>query len=527
VKKILVVLGVIFLLVLIGAGAVTAFLMFGPTKVKQLVQGETRLLDYLGAQVVGIANTHLVPELSFETIRYDPPYTLSLGGVRLTAPDSTRVLDLGKMTVTLAETPRVGQPLRIASLTMSNGAVNLIRDPASGGLRGLSPIVEPRPERERTTEAKPEFRLANVLVLNKIVVEGIDLVYDAGDGASPMRLDALSANLDIIPATDAGEGWYELKLASGRQPGLRLDLDGRINIDSFDLALNRVTADAQLNSETATTLPPQLSALIAQYQLRGAMRANASGRIALLDPANAELSVDASLDDGRGVFGEYQIPIKSLNLKADMASGVLDLRSLNVTALGGELGADGRVVLDGDASVQWNLRGMRLRELLAARPTDQPPKMAGVVTSTGRVRFPVAEPRAGLSGAGQIDVKEGRLVNIPVVSDVVKLMEVTGLTGGVNFNDTFSSPMTLSPRGVKLENFDFRTPAVHARGSGTIAFDGGLDFSINGGPLESIQNKLGKFGSILGKVTDQFVTYRVRGSLAEPKVAVQPLGIGG
>ncbi len=527
VKKILVVLGVIFLVILIGAGAVTALFMFGPNRVKQLVQGETRLLDYLGAQVVGIANTHLVPELSFETIRYDAPYTLALGGVRLTAADSTRVLDLGKMTVTLAETPRVGQPLQIASLNLSNGAINLIHDPATGGLRGLSPIVEPLPEREKTEAEKPEFSLSNVLVLKKIVIEGIDLVYDAGDGSSPMRLDALAADLDIIPASDAGAGWYELKLVSGRKPGLQVDLDGRINIDSFELALNRVTAIAELNDQTATTLPPQLSSLIAQYQLRGMMRANVTGRLGLMNPADGELNLDASLDNGRGVFGEYQIPIRSLNVRAGMASGILDLRAVEASALGGSLTATGRVDLDGDANIEWNVTGLKLREMLAARPTDQPPKMAGNVTTTGRARFPMAEPMAGLSGAGQIDVKEGRLVTIPVISDLVQVMEFTGLAGGASFNDTFSSPMTLSPQGVRLENFDFRTPALHARGTGVLGFDGGLDFSVNGGPLESIQNKLGKFGSLLGKVTDQFVTYRIRGSVAEPKVSVQPLGIGG
>lgn len=527
VKKILVVLGVIFLLILIGAGGVTALLMFGPNRVKQLVQGETRLLDYLGAQVVGIANSHLVPELSFETIRYDAPYTLALGGVRLTAADTTRVLDLGKMTVTLAETPRVGQPLQIASLKLSNGSINLIRDPGTGGLRGLSPIVEPAPVRERTAADKPEFSLANVLVLNKIVIEGIDLVYDPGDGAAPMRLDALAANLDIIPASDAGQGWYELKLVSGRKPGLQVDLDGRVNIDSFDLALNRVTANAELDEQTATTLPPQLSALIARYQLRGTMRATADGRVALLDPANAEVNLVASLDNGRGVFGEYQVPIDSLNVRAQMASGIVDLRAFEVSALGGSMAANGRMDLAGDASVEWTVAGMSLREMLASRPADQPPKMAGLITTTGRARFPMADPMGGLSGAGQLDVKEGRLVNIPVFSDLMRVMEVTGLTGGNKLNDSFSSPINLSPQGVRLDKFDFRTPAIAVRGSGMVGFDGGLDFSVNGGPLESIQNKLGKFGSILGKITDQFVTYRIRGSVSEPKVAVQPLGIGG
>lgn len=524
-KKLLILLGVVFLLLLVAGGAITAVALLSPGKLRQFVEGETRLLDYLGAQVVGIANTHLVPELTFETIRYEAPYTLSLGGVRLVAEDSTRVLDLGRMTVVLAETPRVGQPLQIASLTLSNGAVNLIQ--GEDGFRGLSPLVEPPDERERTEAERPEFSLSNVLVLKQIVIEGIDLVYDAGDGAPPMRLDALAARLDIVPATDAGAGWYELRLASGRTPGLELDLDGRINIDSFDLAINRLTAEMALDDQTATTLPPQLATLINQYQLRGALRATATGRVPLLDPANAELDLDASLDRGRGVFGEYQVPLDAVTIRAGMASGVVDLRTFEVDALGGRMTAEGRVVLDGDATLSWNLAGMDLRQMLASRPADQAPKMAGIVTSTGRVRAPMAEPMTGLSGAGQIDVRQGRLVNIPVLSDLVRVMEVAGLTGGANLNDSFSSPMVITPQGVRLENFDFRTPAAAARGTGTLGFDGTLDFSVNGGPLESIQNRLGPLGNLLGKITDRFVTYRVRGSVAEPRVSVQPLGVGG
>lgn len=527
VKKILILLGVVFLLLLVAGGAITAVMVLQPGKLRQIIEGETRLLDYLGAQVVGIANAQLVPDLSFETIRYEAPYTLTLGGVALVAQDSTRVLDLGQMIVTLKETPRVGEPLKIARLTLSNGAINLIRDADSGGFRGLSPLVEPPEELEEEIADKPEFRLSNVLVLDKIVVSGINLVYDAGDGSAPMRLDALAADLDIVPATDAGEGWYELNLASGRKPGLEVDLDGRINIETFELALNRVTAIAQLSDATATTLPPQLAAIVNANQIRGAMRATATGRVPLMAPAEAELNLEASLDEGNAVFGEYRIPIDSLNVRADMASGVVDLRALELAALGGTMTADGRVVLGGDASLGWTIAGMELRELLASRPADQQPKMAGVVNGAGRVRAPVAAPMGGISGAGDIAVTEGRLVNIPVFSDLVEVVQLTGLTGSEGFSDSFRSPFTLSPQGLTLDGFEFRTPALAARGGGTMSFDGVLDFSVNGGPVEALQNRLGQLGSILGKITDRFVTYRVRGTVAEPSVAVQPLGIGG
>ena len=106
-------------------------------------------------------------------------------------------------------------------------------------------------------------------------------------------------------------------------------------------------------------------------------------------------------------------------------------------------------------------------------------------------------------------------------------MAATGLVQTNQFNDTFKSPLILDAKGVTLNGFDLRTPAVHARGTGSVAFDGTLDMSVNGGPVEAIQNQLGQFGKILGAVTDSVLKYRIRGSVADPSVKIQPLGIGG
>lgn len=531
-KKLLIFLGVVFLLILLAAGGAAAYFLLQPggtlkEKAEGLAGGQSRLLDYLGEQVVGIANAQLVPELSYETIRYDPPYGLALGGVKLTAPDGTDVLDLGSMTVTLAEVPKVGQPIKIASIAMSNGAVNLIRDESVGGLRGFSPLMEPKPQRQETTLAKPEFKLSNVLVLSKLTIEGIDLVYDAGDGSSPMRLDALSADLDIVPDDVMGEGRYDLALKSGRKPGLELDVDGKININTFELALDSVVAETKLDDQAATTLPQQLASIVNQYQLRGDLKANISGRIPLLEPGSAELDIRATLDDGRSVFGEYQIPLQAVSIDGRLASGILDLANIQATALGGTANANGRIVFGGDASLEWNVSGMKLRELLASRPTDQPPRFAGLMNSSGRVRFPLQAPTGGISGAGDIDITQGRLTKIKVVTDIVEVMEATGLLRGNTFRDTFKSPITLSPTGLSLDGFEFSTPAVTARGSGTIGFDQSLDMRVNGGPIEAIQKQLGDFGKILGALTDSVLKYRVRGTISEPKISVQPLGIGG
>ncbi|MEM9372362.1 MAG: AsmA-like C-terminal region-containing protein [Planctomycetota bacterium] len=530
--KFLTLCGVVFLFILFSGAIAAAYLFAQPggsikEKAGQLVGGESRLLDYLGTQLVGIANAQLVPELSFETIRYEPPFTVSLGGVRLTAPDGTDVLDLGDLTVTLAEVPKVGEPIRIASIGLRDGAVNLIRDESVGGLRGFAPLIEPGPRREQAARAQPEFKLSNVLVLNRLTIDAVDLVYDAGDGSEPMRLDALSADLDIVQSSGTEEGWYELAFSSGREPGLELDVDGRLNIDTFELVLDAAVARTTLDNRTANTLPQQLASIVSRYQLRGELRTELTGRVPLLEPAETALDIRSTLVGGRGVFGDYQIPLETVELDARLDAGMLDVDSLSAAALGGTLDIDGRVVFGGDVSIGWNLSGMQLQELLASRPADRPPALAGVMASNGHVRFALGSPTGDLSGVGDIDIRNGRLADVPVLTDLIEVMEVAGVLQGDPYRDAFASPLTFSPAGVTLEGFEFTTPAVDARGSGTIGYTGSLDLRINGGPVEALQNKMGDFGRILGIVTDSVLTYRVEGTVSEPEVAVQPFGIGG
>ena len=62
-----------------------------------------------------------------------------------------------------------------------------------------------------------------------------------------------------------------------------------------------------------------------------------------------------------------------------------------------------------------------------------------------------------------------RTMMVTAETDIRRVMEATGLTGGNVYRDSFSSPIVLSPQGVTLNDFDFRTPAVAARGKGSSA----------------------------------------------------------
>ena len=145
--------------------------------------------------IVGIANSYLVPQIAFDGLTYQAPGTVVLTGVRLTAPDGTRILEMDSMTVTLAQVPRIGEPIVIERIALGAPTIRLISTQlpdGSMGFAGLSPIVKGglNKDVDATTpvEVEENFQLSRVLQLREIVITNGSFFYDAGDGSLPMTV---------------------------------------------------------------------------------------------------------------------------------------------------------------------------------------------------------------------------------------------------------------------------------------------------------------------------------------------------
>ena len=495
-----------------------------------LGQAGGELRDYIGRQLAGIVNAYIEPELAFAELDYHAPGTVSLTDVTLTGTDGTRVLDVDRLVVTLAEAPRVGSPLRIAEVRIGGGRVNLLLDP-EGGLRGLTPLLKTGDARAEAAQGAGSFRLSDVLVLNHVVIEQSSVVVDAGDG--PMRFDGFEADLTVERASEdagapGGPGWYALAFSSGRAPGLRLDAEGRLNIDTFDAWLRQATARLELTPETIGTLPPTVADWLREADASGALTARASGSVPLRDPGGAEAEISADVEGFNFAAGPYRFPVDTLRLDAGMSGGIVNLRALRAELLRGRLDASGAADLGTrtrEATLSWTLAGLDLGELIRRQEGEDAPDLAGIVTSSGSASTSLAAPTGRISGAGGLEVREGRLVLLPGLTELADLIDSTGL--GSSASHTLDVSYELAPDGLRVTESTLETDTLVARVRGVIAWDGTLDLSANAGPLEKVQSLLGQAGRILGNLTDRLVKYRIRGPIADPSVSVDPLGLGG
>jgi hypothetical protein len=157
------------------------------------------------------------------------------------------------------------------------------------------------------------------------------------------------------------------------------------------------------------------------------------------------------------------------------------------------------------------------------RPVEgEEPKYAGRIDLEGVVRGALSDLRNRLRGAGDGTIKEGRLVNFPMMSVLV------GAVGGEMWGqkDRLKMHLELYANRVEYSDLEVVSAAIGARGKGTQYFDGRWQYTVNAGPLVRAEASLGPIGDLFGKITDKLVKYEITGKGDESSFTVKPFGIG-
>ncbi|MCB9837812.1 MAG: hypothetical protein H6813_00595 [Phycisphaeraceae bacterium] len=519
------ILTILFVLVL----AVTGLLL---VSVRLFVSGTAGFDDWVMRQVIAVAQTYLVPSIEFDHFRYTPPGTVTYGGVRLTSPDGTRVVDAGEMVVTLGEIPSRGKPIVISGVTIRDGELNLIATPDEPGVefKGLVPFVKKSNYRQQ--ESLPqEVRLSETLDLRAITLDNASVSFDPGDGEPPMRLDGMSLTINIEPKAADGEVWHTLDIDIDRGDLFGLVVDGRINLDDLKVDLNNLDLRVDVGSGSVSALPPQLQQILRDHDARGQLAITLRGTAGLRQWRESDFNGAVSIDRFNIGLGEYRVPIEQARIPFKMGDGAALLGPAQLNTLEGVVTA----LLSADiqrqtmpAQIDWTTDRLNLRELLrTASPKGETPKLAGILAAFGSANADLGDLPGSIDGRGEVHISKGRLVNVPGVREINDALDLGSLTSGKeSLSDSFDIEFRLDDRGVIVDKSELETSSLLARGTGMVYYNTALDLRINAGPMEKVQSLLGRVGKAIGSITDQLVTYHVTGTVQKPKVSVKPLGFG-
>jgi len=506
------------LIVLVGAAGLGVWTMIGRA-------GSSQLENWVGQCVVGVIESHLTARVQFDQLDYQAPGTVILDGLKLVGPDQSPLASVKHLRLALAEVPRLNKPIHIQSISLDSPALRFDQD-ANGGLLGWTTLVRQEVLAQGLEAVPSDYRLSEVLVMRRIDITDGRIDYTSAPGTDPMVLRGLTTSLDVAPDPD-DPGWYAIKGAMSRPPQLNIHFDGRVNIDTMVLDLARLTTTMTLEDAQYETLPPQVQSFVRQYALHGHLSATLSGLISTADPPTSHVDFDATLRDAFASFGTSVIPIDRVRLTATMVDQAVNVDA-RAELLSGTAGAQATASLIDDMPISATYRAVNinLKQTLATTNPDKPLPYDGILRAQGRVRSNALTLLESLNGSGTLNIENGRLINLPVMSSLVKAVSSPfGAKKDVG-SDQMLVEYRFMPDHLAIANLVMTSPVLAARGDGKVYYDQRLSLAINAGPMEKIQNHLGVIGDFFGKITDGLVKYYVSGTISEPTVSVKPLGIG-
>jgi len=494
-----------------GAGGLLGFVLDTADELQQ----------WCGRQLLAIANDHLGPELKFERIDYAPPATVTLTNVTLDS-GATRLLAAASIRVTLAETPRRGKPIVIESVRLNAPEFHVVESEA-GEITGFDGLV--KPAGGSLKDDGGSTRLSDVFAIRHIVINDGSVIY-MQPNEPVMRLDGLSADLDTSPAADESGSWYTIACDIDRAPLASLSLNGKFDLDSLTLDLASYEFEAQLSPGQYEMLPPGVQVMLSEHQVQGDVKINGSGTVRLRDFSHSTINATCELNDVNMTLEDYRVQIQSGSLAALLHDKSVKVDAVALKAFGGEVDLIGQFKLASAAgfTALVRARGVQLSQLSSGSP-DAPDGVKGLLTGECRATgsLPTAGQPMSLAGNGSVEIVQAQLVKIPVIDGLVKAMKKVSTVG--ERTDRGSGAFELHDDRMTLTTFEFVSQSIAARGEGDVKYDGTLDLKVNAGPLEKIQGALGRVGDIFGKITDKIMSYRITGSVEQPKYAVESLGI--
>lgn len=373
---------------------------------------------WVGEVLVSLVDTWLVPEVELGGFTLEGPTTARLDDLQLIASDGRPIFEVAHLTVSLADVPSEGEPLRIGRLVLDHPTIYLRPDPTQLGFvpMGFSPLLEPDPLADPDAVAV-HLRPSEVLELRHVeIIDGVLVVEDGQKKV--LEVDGIELDLEADPvATPAGTPGHHAKVVFGHPPGVVVELDGHVDIDNQVAWLEQGDLSVELSDPALVAkLTPKLQALLKTHELAGSITGELTGRFDFRDPERSKAKVSLDVQGVHGAAGDWRLPIENATVQAEFAAGLAHIEQASAQMLGGTLSlsqadlamARARVALAGDLQMQH----LQLHQLLR-RGSDDPNRQS-VLDGTGRLFLASEDFSLGL-------VLENLTMGPPGASPVVSL----------------------------------------------------------------------------------------------------------
>ena len=441
--------------------------------------GSGTIQEWIGSQIQEIANAYLNPKLSFTDLAYEYPLTVSLKNLHLTADDPANpghtidIIACDRAEVSLAEIPSIGKPIIIEKIALNEPLISAVAvEPRSKKFVGFSDLIRGGSDNGDSASAGSSApqKLSDVFRMRLVQIVDGKVVYDPRiPGTVPMALDKINTLLNIEP-TD--EGWYKLDTDIARAPVFDLQVNGQLNLDSFSVKDVDIKVLADLGEDKLDYLPPEIQALLKQYDAKGKLSIELTGAMPVMDPMSGQVQAKITLDRANLALNGLRIPVDHLSLETRFENHKVYLPLLRISALGGTAAISGSVDLNDrlDAVLRVNVASMTPGMLfddpaLASASQDQLDLNLNVAASLmsliGKAPIPPRSPLASISLSNfrlstmdpvnpgkRLDLVACRKLDVDLAQPIITGKPV--FIDGINLDSPVISAVSVSPGSMQF-----------------------------------------------------------------------------
>ncbi|MDQ3439823.1 MAG: hypothetical protein M3478_05680 [Planctomycetota bacterium] len=396
---------------------------------------------YLENKLEATVAQKLDAELKVDGLLYLPPYGIRLRGAHLVRQNNV-ILNLGRVSLKLAESPFGGGPIVIEHFDVANPVVRIIR--TKEGLQGGPGFVK----EDVKKEPEPKKKFSDFLRLRRFAITHGTIVYDDDTSSYARDVTWRDINLDIHTAQQ-GPALYTYELTFGSAPFADVSAKGSIDVDSLVLALDNLHLSAHVDpKETESPLPSEVQRILKDYAVAGRLSFDGKGSVPFRELAKTKYDGVVELSGGNVTVPHWKTQFDDASIKlrlaasrpSDAAAAAMQpsMPALNVAVESLRVGSGGALlsVSGGTLAIDPSTRTWTLREL------------AGKLEAAGSASAQAGAVRDGIEKlklSGAIDFTAA--ANGPLKPDSNRRLD-----------ESINHELLLYPRGLSIQPEKFPEP---------------------------------------------------------------------
>ncbi len=231
---------------------------------------------------------------------------------------------------------------------------------------------------------------------------------------------------------------------------------------------------------------PNAQAWARDHKVGGDLTATGRGvfRLDRLDDSRAEAAV--ALEKARVSVGENTWPADRVRVDATYDGGSVN-GHVTAELLGGQITSEFAVGLGERPTVTatWTAAGVRLEHALGVVREGEP-EYAGIISGQGNVRSRGNDWRETIAGEGNVAIREGRLMKLPVVRDLLNAFQSAEARLGLTprNRDQADIQFELTPTAMRIVSGNITAGMFAFQGTGLVYYDQRLDLTVTPALLE-------------------------------------------